>query len=440
MLCLVMETGFEMTTPVSTQLDVKRMINENYHFCILLLLTLSQLVMSLGAYAWGPLAPFLRADFGITRAQTGSIISVLYAVSIVVAMPSGLAVDKFGAKMMLVVALATMGFAFGALSLVDSFTMFVIFVGVSGIGYGMINQISSKGIIRWFQKKNRATAMGIKQAGVTLGGALGAVMLPAIVILASRRWATFAVAITMVITAFLVAFFYREHPAAAAIKDGASPVPAEKRATNRRKEFTLLLKKPELIVLCFVSMLLAASQTCIASFIVLYMQEELRATTAAAGMCLSIFMIAGTAGRVLWGMISDGIFKGDRQYPMLLLCLIAFGSALGMVFITSASMAWLPYFICAVMGFTFMGWNALFITFSAEIAGPALVGLVTGLTITVAWTGIIAGPPLFGLIADKVGYSWGWAMLAIFGLLCAISLLYSIRVTKNRNQGAEIAA
>ena len=418
--------------------DVSRVINENYQFCILLLLTVSQLVMTLGAYAWGPLAPFLRADFGITRAQTGAIVSALYAASVLIAMPSGLAVDKFGAKRMLIVALATMGFAFTALSLVDSFLMFVVFAGVSGIGYGAINQISSKGIVQWFPKKNRATAMGIKQSGVTLGGALGAVMLPAIVILASRRWATFAVAITMVITAFLVALLYREHPAAAVMTDGPSSPPVEKRATSRSKDFKLLLKKPELIVLCFVSMLLAASQSSIASFMVLYMQEELHTSAASAGLGLSVFMIAGTVGRVMWGMISDRIFKGDRQYPMLLLCLIASGSALGMVVSARVSMAWLPYFINAVMGFTFMGWNALFITFTAEIAGPALVGLVTGLTITVSWTGIIAGPPLFGLIADKVGYSWSWVMLTIFGVLCAISLYYSSTVTKKRAQGAEI--
>ena len=430
MLRMVIKIGFEMTTPVTKHLDVRKMINEKYHFCILILLTLSQLIMSMGAYAWGPLAPFIRTDFGITRAQVGSITSALYAVSALVALPSGLVIDKFGEKLMLVVALTTMGFAFSALSFFNSFNMFVFFAGFSGIGYGMITQISSKGIICWFQKKNMATAMGIKQTGVTLGGALGAMILPAIAVLSNKRWATVALAITMVLTAFLVAFFYREHPASAAIKYCASPFLAEKRATNSCKKFRLLLKKPELIILCFVSMLLAASQTCIASFIVLYMHEELLATPAAAGMCLLIFMIAGTAGRVLWGMISDGIYKGDRQYPMMLLCLIAFGSALGMVFITRASMAWLPYFICAVLGFTFMGWNALSIIFSAEIAGPALVGRVTGMTLVASFLGVIIGPPIFGLIADKVGYSWGWAMLAIFGLLCAISLLYSTRITK----------
>jgi len=38
-----------------------------------------------------------------------------------------------------------------------------------GIGYGMINQISTKGIMLWFSSRLRATAMGIKQTGVILG-------------------------------------------------------------------------------------------------------------------------------------------------------------------------------------------------------------------------------------------------------------------------------
>ena len=420
--------------------DASRVINENYQFCILLLLTLSQLVMSVGSYAWGPLAPFLRADFGITRAQTGAIVSALYLGSVMVAMPSGIAVDKWGAKLPLIFSLLIMGFSFVALSNVDSFLIFVMIAGISGVGYGMINQISSKGIIQWFKKKNRATAMGIKQTGVTLGGALGAIMLPAIAMTANRKWATFATGSLMLLTALFVFFFYRESPPDTAIKEDTSSSKKKGPASIWYKDFAILLKKPEMIVLCIVGTLLAASQTSIASFIVLYMQEELHTSAASAGLCLSVFMIAGTAGRVLWGMISDGIFKGDRQYPMILLCLIAFGSATGMIFTNSETQIWLPYFLSAVMGFSILGWNGLLIIFTAEIAGPALVGLATGVMITVWWLGIIAGPPLFGLIADKMGYSWSWTMLAVFGLLCLLCVLYSARVSNSRRQKAKNTA
>jgi|WetSurMetagenome_2_1015567.scaffolds.fasta_scaffold12208_4 MFS transporter, ACS family, hexuronate transporter len=420
---------------------ISGILKKRYHLCILFLLTISQLVMSLGAYAWGPLAPFLRAEFAITRAQTGAIVSALYAVSVIIAMPSGVTVDRLGAKVTLIFALVIMGSPFCALSLVDSFTIFVVIASLTGIGYGMINQISSKGIMRWFEKKNRATAMGIKQTGVTLGGAIGAIMIPAISLSLNWRWATMVIGVTILITALGVIFFYREYPAEINANESVSvSKTTEERPKHWQKDFSLILRKPELIILCFVGMLLAASQTSIASFLVLYMVEELKVSTLAAGICLSVFMIAGTVGRVMWGIISDKIFNSDRQYPMIYLCLIAFGSAIGMVLLQPASSTWLLYCLSAVLGFSFMGWNSLFITAGAELAGSSLVGLVTGLTITVAWTGIIAGPPLFGIIADKVGYSWSWLVLAAFGLICSGTVFYSIKASPdNRVKEADSA-
>ncbi len=416
-----------------------RMTTENdgrYALCILSLLVFSQLVMSIGAYAWGPLAPFLRSAFGITRAQTGAIVSVLYGVSTVVATPSGIAVDRYGAKATLIFALASMGVAIVASSTVSSFAVFIVVAGFAGIGYGMINQICSKGIIRWFGRGTRATAMGIKQTGVTLGAAVGGVLLPFLAVVFNWRWALVATGIMILAMAVLVGLLYREHPGrpVEAARPAASD-PAKDEARSRRAELWRLFQRPELLSLCFLAMLMAASQISISSFLVLYMGEELGQSPGRAGIFLSVLMTAGTFGRLIWGVISDRAFHGDRQYPLIILCLMAFGSAVGMVFVSKSSPPWLLYMLCTAMGFTFMGWNALFVTYTAEIAGPTLVGLVTGVAITVAWTGIIAGPFLFGLIADRAGYSWGWSVLALAGLSCSAAVFLSARVSGR--QGAK---
>ncbi len=95
--------------------------------------------------------------------------------------------------------------------------------------------------------------------------------------------------------------------------------------------------------------------------------------------------------------------------------------------ISSGSPAWLAYFLSAVLGFTFMGWNAVLLTLCAEIAGPELAGSVTGLMITAVSVGVVAGPPVFGIIADKTGYFWGWLLLALAGIAGACSFIYSVR-------------
>ena len=51
-------------------------------------------------------------------------------------------------------------------------------VVLAGIGFGAVNPTSTKGVLAWFPARSRATAVGVKQAGFPLGGALGALTLP----------------------------------------------------------------------------------------------------------------------------------------------------------------------------------------------------------------------------------------------------------------------
>jgi len=195
---------------------------DNYGWIILGILTMAQLVMSMGAYTWGPLAPVLRDEFNLSRAQIGTITSALYFASVIIAIPSGIAVDKLGARIMLIISLIIMGIPFAIMALAKSYLFFIVFAAVSGLGYGVINQLSTKGIMYWFSTRFRATAMGIKQTGVTLGGAIIAVLLPALTVAYSWRLGVLVVGILMLAMAFLSLIFYKERPALPA--EGASDV------------------------------------------------------------------------------------------------------------------------------------------------------------------------------------------------------------------------
>ena len=131
-----------------------------YPWVILGILTLAQLVMSMGAYIWGPLAPVLRDSFNLTRAQIGTITSALYFASVIIAIPSGLAVDRLGARIVLIISLFIMGIPFALMVFAKSYIYFIVFAAIGGLGYGMINQVSTKGIMYWFNTKLRATQVG----------------------------------------------------------------------------------------------------------------------------------------------------------------------------------------------------------------------------------------------------------------------------------------
>jgi len=409
---------------------------DNYGWIILGILTMAQLVMSMGAYTWGPLAPVLRDEFNLSRAQIGTITSALYFASVIIAIPSGIAVDKFGARIMLIISLIIMGIPFAIMALAKSYLFFIVFAAVSGLGYGVINQLSTKGIMYWFSTRFRATAMGIKQTGVTLGGAIIAVLLPALTVAYSWRLGVLVVGILMLAMAFLSLIFYKERPALPA--EGASDVAPTSKKDQKKGSLLKVMSNPVLLILCLITPLMAFGQTGIASFLVLYLEEDLNFSVGLAGGCLTVAMIAGTVGRIGWGIISDRLFAGDRIIPIIILSVIAFIGALGTAFLSKGFPVWLPFFWSILMGGTFIGWNAVLITLAAELAGKELAGSIMGILVTIAWTGIIVGPPVFGYIADSFGYYWSWLLIAFFALLSAAGFLYILRLSKRGNREVSV--
>jgi sugar phosphate permease len=411
--------------------------NQNsYGWIILGILTVAQLVMSMGAYIWGPLAPVLRDEFNLSRAQIGTITSALYFASVIIAIPSGIAVDKLGDRIMLIISLIIMGIPFAIMALAKSYLFFIVFAAVGGLGYGVINQVSTKGIMYWFSARFRATAMGIKQTGVTLGGAIVAVLLPVLTVAYSWRLGVLVIGILMLVMAFLSLIFYKERPVLPA--EGASNVAPTSKKGQKEGSLLKVMSNPVLLILCLITPLMAFGQTGIASFLVLYLEEDLNFSVGLAGGCLTVAMVAGTVGRIGWGIISDRLFAGDRIIPLIILSVIAFIGALGTAFLSKGSPVWLPFFWSILMGGTFIGWNAVLITLAAELAGKELAGSIMGILITIAWIGIIIGPPVFGYIADSFGYYWSWLLIAVFGLLSAVGFLYVLRLSKRGDQEVSV--
>jgi sugar phosphate permease len=215
--------------------------------------------------------------------------------------------------------------------------------------------------------------------------------------------------------------FYRERPAAL---EPASPQSAAAPKTSQKGKLRQVMANPNLILILLLTPLMTWAQSSISSFLVIYLNENLNYTVGLAGICLTATMIAGSAGRVGWGIVSDRLFHGDRYKPIVILTIFAFASALGTAYLRPGDPLWLTLLYSTMMGVAFLGWNALLITLAAEIAGTELAGSVVGILITVAWTGIIVGPPVFGFIADKAGYYWGWIMLAAFGIINTLGFAY----------------
>ena len=73
----------------------------------------------------------------------------------------------------------------------------------------------------------------------------------------------------------------------------------------------------------------------------------------------------------------------------------------------------------AIFGFAALGWNGVYIAAIARRAPPGTIGLATGGSLFVTYSGSIVIPPAFAALHDRMGLSYGEA----FALLTLITAL-----------------
>jgi MFS family permease len=381
---------------------------DRYPWVIFGILTTSHLMMAMFFFVWGPLAPMLKEEIRIDNSQLGFLVSSMYFAMVVVSIPSGFLVDKYGARVMLLLSVSLVGTATFLLSSSSAYPVLFAVAALGGSGYGMINQITTKGLMHWFEPSKRATIMGIKQTGVTVGGSLIGLYIPFCARLIGWQKAVLLLALAIFGMVFFSLLAYKERPECPTDPAAGSP-----RRGKERGGLRMLLLKPLVVALTVLFALYAACQACVVAFLVLYSEETFRLSHVVAGSFLTVAMVAGTISRIVFGLISDRLLHGDRVAPMAMLALIGVVGTLLLNLVGPIPPLWLLYVISALLGISLIGWNGLAITLVAEIAGQELVGSIMGIVFTIAWGGMVLAPPIFGSVVDAKGYSSGWLMLSV---------------------------
>jgi MFS family permease len=134
----------------SIPLDAAAAHAVHYKWVVLGVLTLAHLVTSNSALSIQPLAPFLQQDLHLRNVHIGLMTSAFYLGAMVLSVPLGWFVDRFGVLWVLVGSQVVVGIFILAVSRAHSFEMILLFLVLGGIGYSGINPSSGKAIMCWF--------------------------------------------------------------------------------------------------------------------------------------------------------------------------------------------------------------------------------------------------------------------------------------------------
>ncbi len=365
------------------------------------ILALSHVVGSVSIVSVLAMAPVMSRELSLSATEFGLFITAYYGAQAVCSMPAGGLVDRYGVGWALVVSHAMMIAGALALSRATDLTSGLMALAIMGVGYSLTNPATARGVFEWFPRRRRATAMGIKQVGVPLGGVLGAAN-GALVVAVPWPDIMTGIAVIIGLNGVLCLRLVRIP------RRKSSRVPSRPLANIRE-----VIGDWNINRFAIVSGLYNFGQTNFFAFLALFMREAAQASQPIAGLCVGIAQAASALGRIGWGVVSDSFFGGRRK---ALVVGLGAAAALFLAAMALVGPGWGVYLglgLSLLLGLTLASSAPLVQTLAVEATEPRLAASSMGYNLVGVQIGGMIGPPVFGAMVDMTGgYGGGWLVSA----------------------------
>ncbi|MFJ8102000.1 MFS transporter [Lysinibacillus sp. NPDC096212] len=395
-------------------------MNTYYKWIIVLVATLSQTAATFVTYGMGPIATFYQIEWDLSSFQTGFIVSAVNIGPIFSMMLFGYLMDKRGEKQIIGWGSILLGFSALLLMLVNNYAVLLFLLLIVGVWYGSAQTGGSTAIVKWFPDKHRGLAIGIRQTGIPIGGALASAILTYMYYHHSLISVHLVQGLVAIAGGLLFLLIYQE------------PKNREAVATTSvtfKEKLEAIKNNKDLYPIYIVGIVMMTLQMILVAHFMSYLHQEGGYSLTEAGQYLSVVLIGGMIGRVAIAWISDHFFAQKREF----LLMIVMASAVILIVILPLMLhaKMLMLLGCFLLGFVALGWYSLFIACVTEQSNPQYVGLTVSAALTLNQLFIVIAPSLFGfMVTFFSSYQLALDIVAIFVALGAMNLY---RVTQNKN-------
>lgn len=216
------------------------------------------------------------------------------------------------------------------LGFINSFILFAVLWGVNGWAQSMGAAPCVVGLSRWFSDKDRGSFYGFWSASHNLGEAFTFIAVASVVGAMGWRYGFIGAATIGIIGALIILRFVYDSPESCgfyAPTSGAQKSKVMKESTedyNKAQKQALMM--PAIWILALSSAFMYISRYAVNSWGVFYLQAQKGYSTLDASFIISISSVCGIIGTICSGVISDKIFKGNRNIPALIFGLMNAGA------------------------------------------------------------------------------------------------------------------
>ncbi len=382
----------------------------------------SMFIIALGNFidsSYAPLAPFIKNYYILTATQVGLITSILFIGSSSVSVFTGFLVDRMGYHNAMKLSFGIM--ALGSTILFSYRDYAVLLAGFYfiGFGYGILTPATNSQVMKEYYP-DHLTRMGIKQAGVPMGAALAAIVIPLVVIKVG------------------IPHIYLLIIAMAAIMLIVMPL----RKTVNKDKFQLgkyiremfeTARDRYLLLIGFSALFMSWSQQSVMTYYVLYFRNIKFGTLIAESFLYSV-LISAIFGRILWTRLGNRLFSQNHIKTFSLIMISSAAVAILLPYFSSD--IYTAYIFSVFVGITAISWNGVFVSMTSEIAPSGKVGMYSGMGILLISSGTIIGTPISGLIIDHFhSYNLMWMVMGITVMVVGIVLFIisnKMKITSKR--------
>ena len=398
-----------------------------FRWTILALICVSHIIGAAAQYGINTLAPFYQEELDLSRAQVGLFFSAFYLAMTGASFGTGWLADRFGVRKTTLLGHLGLGVCTIAAALSPSFEWACASFFLAGFGYSFLNPASTIGVMTWFERDERATAMGAKQTGVPAGGVLAAILAPSLVLLIGWRGSLAALGIINFIFGFLFAVLWREPIISPAVEGGR-----EKSAAGAPPPLNVWALLP---ISCATAIYLIGQMVLI-TYVPLYLKDVMDYSPYRASQALALTQAGAVVGRVGWGVASDRLFGGRRKIVLIVIGIASVVLIGALSLMSRDSPAYLLLPILFLSGVSIVGYQGVSYALIGEISGKARTGAGLGMMITINAGAATVGTPAFGYTVDRTGsYALAWQILAAAVTIGIIAVAFLLKEPR-REPGA----
>ena len=385
------------------------------------------LIGALVFHAYGAYVVLLREEFGWSKTMFSAAFSMARAESGILGPVQGWLTDRFGPRALIRVGMTIFALGFMLFSQISSpvaffATFFLMALGSSLGGYLPIGVA----VVGWFRRR-RALALSVSATGMAVGGLLT----PLVVVLMTRlgwRWTAFLSGVLVLAVGLPLAQLVRHRPEPyGLLPDGDAEPPATQygRATPAPPtDFTTreAVRTPAFwyVSLGHASALLVVSAVLV--HLIVHVTERLGYSLAQAATVVALMTVMQVIGQV------SGGWAGDRYSKRVISAICMLAHAAGLLVLAFATAFWMVLLFSILHGLAWGIRGPLMAAIRADYFGAAAFGTITGVSSMIVMLGMMAGPLVAGVLADRMGsYVPGFSILATLAAMGSIFFLLARR-------------